>query len=277
MPRKKMTEEEKKAFGAKMKAAREAKKQDTPTQLEEQKAPPTDVQDKPDLEAMQRQLNEVMETNALLKAMLLRQPENTPQGSKPQVNQRGSLVGTFEKYALDPANYPDPTERLAAEPRLAPLAFNFWYVLDYNFTTRGYDTKQGIFTEEPEFTITLWRKKQNDDGEVEQKLNPKTGKLEETRYRARRLVFHEDPQAAMTIAHDNNIAIEKDDERAFLNEMRYLRIRDWLFDVFWPKPAQPNQAMKEEVIGNQLVEVVTVNSEQAADLTGQFAKISKKL
>ncbi len=101
---------------------------------------------------------------------------------------------------------------------------------------------------------SIWRNILDDNGVVTK------------RYRARRLVFHEDPQAAMTIAKDNNILIEAEDEKTFLNEMRYLRCRDWLFDIFWPKPAQDREKTREEVIGNVLVEVVTVNSENPVDL-----------
>lgn len=278
MPRKKMTDEEKKAWGAKMKAAREAKKTAVTEAPQDVLAPEPEVEDKvvqeTDIEALKRQMNEVMETNALLKAAILR-GDVAPQG-QPTVGAKG-LVGEFEKYILDESQYPDPTKRLAQEPRLAPLAFNYNYVLKYEFSIRAYPTQQGIYTKEPEFTVTLWRKKIGDDGEVEKRVNPANGKLEEVHYRARRLMFHEDPEAALVIAHDNNIDVDKTDERAFLNEMRYLRVRDWLFDVFWPKPATKTRGMREEVIGNQLVEVVFVNSENAQDLTGDLAQLTKKL
>ena len=218
-----------------------------------------------DTETMQRQINELMESNALLKAAIL-QKQVTVQGNTPQVNQRGNLIGVFEKYVLDPDLYPSPIERLAQEPRLAPLAFPINYYLEYDYSVQSYDTKQGINTSEPEFLITLWRNVLDDE----------TNKVVK-RYKARRMIFHEDPQAAMVIARDNNILIDKEDEKNFLNEMRYLRVRDWLFDIFWPKPAQAAQHLKEEVIGNRLVEVVTVNSEDSIDLTDQFAKMSKVL
>jgi len=215
-----------------------------------------------DMQAMQRQIDQLMESNALLNASMVadREKARVAQYSQqtPTVNNRGSLIGVFEKYVLDPDNYPSPVERIMAEPRLAPLAFSINYHMDYKYTVRNYDTKQGINTSEPEFTIELWRNVLDANG--------KTTK----RYRARRMVFHEDPQAAMVIAHDNNIAIDKEDERNFLNEMRYLRVRDWVFDIFWPKTAQDNQAVKEEVIGNQLVQVIEVSSKESADLTEQL-------
>ena len=277
MPRKDWTDEQRKAFGEKMKAAR-GKKVPTPTvtptvttvavpplpePTEVPTAEQTDTQGT-DMQAMQRQMNEIMETNALLKAALLRSPQEASTNSgQPQVNKTGSLIGVFEKYILSPENYPSPIERLAQETRLAPLAFPLNYHLDYVYSVRQYDTKQGINTQEPEFVIQLWRNRLNDDGTVRD------------RYRVRRLVFHEDPQAAMVIAHDNNIQIDKEDEASFLNEMRYLRVRDWLFDIFWPKPVTNNEARREEVIGNVLVEIVDVNSEDSVDMGRKLDSTNK--
>jgi hypothetical protein len=81
---------------------------------------------------------------------------------------------------------------------------------------------------EPKFTIQLNRIVLNDQGEQTNK-----------RYIARRLIFHEDPQAALVVARENNLAVDENNQKEFLDEMRYLRVKDWLFDVFWPKPAQP--------------------------------------
>jgi hypothetical protein len=46
--------------------------------------------------------------------------------------------------------------------------------------------------------------------------------------------------------------------------MRYLRVRDWLFDVFWPKPASSQGAILEEVIGGSLVQISTRSSVDAS-------------
>ena len=216
----------------------------------------------PDMSAMQKQMDEIMETNALLKAALLNGTKGDGTAT-PAVDKKGQLTGQFEKYVTDPDQYPSPVARVSEEPRLKPLAFDYNYKLEYEYTTRQYETKQGVNTVEPEFTVTLWKNMLDDDGKVTK------------RYRARRMVFHEDPGAALVIARDNNVQIDATDERSFLNEMRYLRVRDWLFDIFWPKPAQDRSNQKEEVIGNQLVTVVTVNSEEESDLSGQLSKTDK--
>jgi hypothetical protein len=43
--------------------------------------------------------------------------------------------------------------------------------------------------------------------------------------------------------------------------MRYLRMRDWLMEAFYPPKPQVVQGRHEEVIGNRVVEVFTVNQE----------------
>ena len=79
----------------------------------------------------------------------------------------------------------------------------------------------------------------------------------------------------MAIAKEQNVVIDKTDEVKFLNEMRYLRVRDWIFDIFWPKPAQNVTAMREEVIGGSLVQVVTRNSTETGEI--DFSQIKNKV
>jgi len=181
------------------------------------------------------------------------QPQ-TQQTSQPQVTARG-VIGTYEKYSIDPADYPDPTKRLAEEPRLAPLAFKSNYELKFDVESTHYETKNGVDTAEPRFTITLVRIGFDDQGVPTDK-----------RYVVKRLLFHEDPQAALTVARENGFDVKSMGEREFLNEMRYLRARDWLFNVFWPTPVSGTQARREEVLDNQLVEVYEVSGESPQNI-----------
>lgn len=232
---------------------------------------PTDIQPTVDLGAMQRQLNEVMETNALLKAALLR--GNQDNGLS--LGRGNKVVGEVDKYLVDPENYPDPTPRLSQEQRLQSIAFNHNYELDYQFSVRPYETKTGLNMREPEFTVTLNRIVLDDQGNRVKVLNPKNNKMEEKRYRARRMMFHEDPQAALVIARDNNLDVDKTDEKTFLDEMRYLRVRDWLFGVFWPQTAQAAPEIREEAIGGTIVQVFTKSSEDSIQV--DFDKLKTKM
>lgn len=233
----------------------------------------TDVQGKQRLEDMQRQMNELMESNALLKAAFLGQ--NQSQGNGVTLGRDNRVLGEVDKYLIDPTNYPDPTPRLAEEKRLQTIAFNHNYELDYTFTIRSYETKSGVNMREPEFLVVLNRIVLDSQGEPLTVINPKTGKPGIKMYRARRMVFHEDPQAALVLARENNLLIDKEDEKTFLDEMRYLRVRDWLFDIFWPKAADEPENIHEEVIGGSLVQVFTKSSEGASQV--DFDSLTKAM
>lgn len=201
------------------------------------------------MDELRAQVQEMAEMQTLLKAALL--GNQKAQGGGIGV-ERGKLVGEVDKYAIDPANYPDPTPRLAKESRLIAVNFMYNYELDYTVAVSSYETKTGINMREPKFTIQLNRIVLNEQGEQ----TPK-------RYIARRLIFHEDPQAAMIVAREQGLPVDESNQAEFLNEMRYIRCRDWLFDVFWPKPAQPKDQIREEVIGGTIVQVFTKNTEEA--------------
>lgn len=254
-----MTPEQRKAASERMKAMHAKKKQEADT------APkPTGIVDAPEVapepgtDEILRQLRELQESNALLKAALLNN-----QGQTANIGHQGGLVGEVEKYLVDPANYPDPTQRLKEEPRLQPMAFNLNYELEYEVTTSNYENK-GISYKEPKFTIKLNRVVLDDQGAPTAK-----------RYLARGIVFHEDPQAAITIAREQGLEVDKSNEKQFLDEMRYLRVKDWLFDIFWSRPATEAEKIREEVIGGRLVQVFTKNSEDASRI--DFSKIPKML
>jgi hypothetical protein len=262
MPKKEWTAEERKAFGDKMRASKLAKQMEPIAKATKtiEVTPQTTVANTVTLEELQRQLNQVMESNALLTAAFLNQKTNSSIG----VSSTGRLLGEVEKYLTDPALYPDPTPRLKDEARLQTIAFNHNYELEYAVDTMSYETKTGVNTKEPNFTVTLNRIVLDSQGVQTNK-----------RYRARRFVFKEDPQAALVLARENNLDIDKTDEKYFLDEMRYYRVKDWLFEVFWPKPIPLKEGVREEVIGGQVVQTFTVSSENSTGV--DFDKINTKM
>lgn len=205
-----------------------------------------------DIEELMRQVTE-----------LKNQVKAQPQGI--QADQAGRLIGTFEKYGVDPKQYPSPVERLSEEPRLQRFAFPLNYELVFNVAVSSYQTQDGINTKEPRFTLQLIKIVMDED----------SGEPTNGRYMLYQMIFHEDPQAAIIIANDNGLPIDEENEADFLNEMRYLRMRDWLMDVFYPKPAQVKQGRKEMVIGNRLVEFYEISSEDKQPIP--FSELSKKL
>ena len=238
MPKKEMTPEEKKAWGQKMKQAREAKK----TAQKIEASPPSTNND--ELDDLKRRIKELESS--------LTQPHSqhpTPQSSQPQVTGTG-IIGTYTKFSINPDDYPDPRERLASEQRLVPQAFKENFLLEWKVGPIRYDTKDGRYIEEPKFDIELWRLERDDV----------SGELTDRKYRVTKGTFFEDPAAALAVAQEQGLEVPKQVEKLFLDEMRYLRIRDWLFDAFFPPPPQNRMNAKEEVIGNRLVEVVEINS-----------------
>lgn len=184
----------------------------------------------------------------------------------PQMHQ-GRMVGTFEKYLVDPSNYEDPRDRLGQEPRLQRFAFSYNYFLDWEISTTQYETKDGLNMKEPRFHLKLNRVMTDED----------TGELTNNAYTVCQMIFHEDPQAALTIARDQGVDPDSMDQREFLNQMRYLRMKDWLTEAFYPPKSTNTRRKKELVINNKLVEVFEINSEDSQKMPFDQLKTTKGL
>jgi len=261
MPKKKSswTPERRKAASDAAKARLEQQK------LNEQIINAPEPQTDPDIEALKRQVQEAHEAIARL-TQLAQSQQSVPQTSQPQVTGQG-VIGTHEKFTTKGEAYPDPTERLSKEPRLARFAFEENYELGWEVQISQYETIDHIRVKEPRFVLKLIVKVYDED----------TGELTNRRFVILRGIFHEDPDAALAIAKENGIDVEEDNEKAFLDEMRYLRFRDWLLEAFYPTPPPPSQNKKEVVIGNKLVEVYEVTSDKSESMANAFASMSKKL
>lgn len=189
---------------------------------------------------------------------LLKAFRNEPQNQQGNATvATGRLTGTFEKYAMAKDLYPNPSDRLAEEQRLQRFAFKINYELVYEVGVSEYETIDKIRTREPKFSLTLVRIMMDED----------TGEPTAGRYEICRLIMHEDPEAALVIARDNNLVVEEETEEAFLNEMRYLRMRDWLLECFYPAPVKEQNNRKEIVIGGKLVTYYEKNNESGAGVT----------
>lgn len=254
MPKKTWTDEERKAFGAKMKAKR-AEKANKTRDLSEDPETPVVPEQRPDTVSDDRNASDYETLLQRIQELEAAAWRSAPQPSV-QAGPQG-LTGTYEKYSTDKAVYPDPRERLALEARLAPVAFKYNYELAFDIGVSNYTTIDGIRMKEPKFTLELVRIMLDED----------TGEQTNGRYVVCRLIMHEDPDAALVIAKDNGITIEAEDEATFLNEMRYLRMRDWLLECFYPPAIKAVKNQKEIVIGGKLVTYYEVNNEQGKGLT----------
>jgi len=267
MPKKSAwTPEKRKAFGEKMKAAKAAKETKTPKQpIEEPSERSSIIETKEDtisIDDYAALLKEVLE----LKAQMNRQ---ATQDERVRL-QGGKLVGSVEKYDLTPSLYPDPVERLSKESRLARFAFTENYLLDFNVSVSEYTTIDNIRTKEPKFTLVL-AAYMYDDESGEQKFEDNG---QPSAYVVRRLIMHEDPEAALVIAREQNLEVDEENEEAFLNEMRYIRMRDFLLECFFPTPPKQMNRKNEIVVGGKIVETFQVTSEGEKPHESEFSKLA---
>lgn len=261
MARRQMTEEQKEKMRqnlAKARAARKANKEKVqhPEPLTTSEIAP----EQPTTDLIKQILE--LKDNPLIQAIFAAQPSQ--QQSGPAFNNQGKLVGTVEKYVVDPKYYPNPVERLMKEPRLAPFAFEYNYEIEFEVTASSYETKDGQNMREPKFTVEVRRIILDDEGEQTN-----------GRYIVRRMVFHEDPQAAIVIANEQGIPVNEANEKEFLDEMRYLRVRDWLLGIFYPPKPQAKQKRREMVINGRVVDFFEINSENSETIP--FGKLKSKV
>jgi len=202
-----------------------------------------------DYEALAKQ---VQELKAMFSAQGPSHQQNTPTQSVSQVS-GGRIVGVTDKYIVDPAYYPDFTKRLSEEERLARFAFPINYELTYEFNTSQYETKEGLNMKEPMFKLELLRKQTDPQG------NATAG-----RYLISSATFFEDPQSALVVARQNGLEVDENNYRHFLDEMRYIQMRDWLFENFYPPETfEKKSNRREEVIGGKLVTYFEVSSQNS--------------
>lgn len=181
--------------------------------------------------------------------------------------QNGKLTGTLDRFPVDANLYVDFTDRLSDDPSLARFGFKENYWLDYRFEVVRYQTIDNIWQQEPKITIDLNRRE----------FNEETGLPTGGAFKMYRIVIHEDPDTAVYIARLNGIAVPEDPagEMAFLNEMRFLQVRDWLRECFMPKKPSGHNDKREMVINGRLVEYFEVNSENAQTLP--FGELNSKV
>lgn len=239
----------------KMQAGRKKNKNTPQTNTEQGVEVPTPVDHDatdPGLDELKAQVAELMRMN---QAFMAGASSVQPQGAGLSVD-KGRLIGIKDRYSMDFTQYPDPRERLAKEPRLARIAFDHNYELEWEVGSTSYETKSGINQQEPKFNLKLNRVVLDDEGE---RTN--------ARYKVCQMVFFEDPQTAIVTANENGLSINDENEMEFLNEMRYLRVRDWLLECFWPKPQSKVVSNKRDmVIGGKQVEYFEVSSEESAKI-----------
>lgn len=231
MPKKQWTDEERKAFGEKMKAARLAKEK----KVDVSESAPETLPQEDTVSELLRRIKELEERQ------FFSQPAPAPV----------QPVRAITKFSVVVSDYPDPRERLADEPKLQEHAFKHNFQLKWEVGKVSYQ-HDGVNYTEPKFVLELWRWMRD----------PDTQELTTKQYRVHRATFFEDPEAALDAARQHGVEIDDTLQKPFLDEMRYLRMRDWLFEIFYPQPVAAAKQIREEVVGNRLVRVFETSSSE---------------
>lgn len=242
MPRKEWTEEERKAFGEKMKAAREAKApQDAPTF-----EPTQESTEQPTVTLTQDQFQEML---SRIESLENQKQTTQPTQSTAQLNSQGAVVGVIERFPVDPMYYKSPVDGLYDLPDLKRYAMRENYEIRWQVTPTKYQTANGTWFVEPRFELTLLRRMfDEEDPTLELPTKIVLGKAS----------FFNDPPADILEASLAGVALEDLDKGEFQEKMRMYRYSFWLRERLNPRKPESTKAQSEQrVIGGKVYEIET--------------------
>lgn len=185
-----------------------------------------------------------------------------------RVGAGGEVQGVVYKYDISKDFYPDPTNKLLDEPRLARFAMRENFI--FRWSVDGVEYKKNNITyTEPRFTLELFRKIYNDEGEP-------TGKAG----LVARQMLHEDDFTTRIMAMNMGVIDQFDDSdegfRALMSAMRYERFKQWLLAIFTPPKIETHRKRPTtQVINGKVVEVfdteTLIDASAAEDKTAALA------
>lgn len=157
---------------------------------------------------------------------------------------RNGIQGKMFRYPIEPDYYPNPVERLYDEPTLSRFNLRENYFFDWEVEGVEYE-KYGVTYAEPKFTVRLFRKLYGDDG------------LPNGQFALiNRQIQHEDEVVARAAADRLGLTESFENFQEMMNEVRFLRIRQWLLDLFKPPQVEThNKQPTQMVIDGKVVEV----------------------
>jgi hypothetical protein len=177
-------------------------------------------------------------------------PSMTP-GVGLRTNMLGQVVGTVQKYPIDPSYYPSPIEAILDEfdqdRRMRRFNLRENYFITFDMTAKPYETKDGLSTQEPTFHVTLYENLFDDDGEeIDKSIVIQT------------MHFNEDIELATLYAAEHEIEMSEETLRQVMDHTRHERIKRWLLAIFFPqRNFQLSIDAHEEAIAGTVVKVVT--------------------
>ena len=169
---------------------------------------------------------------------------------------KNGVQGIVSKWSIEKSHYPDPTERLQNEPRLSRFAMKENYIFRWSVDGVTYE-KYGVTYSEPRFTLELFRRLYDEDGIA-------TGRMA----LVARNMMHEDEMvtrmSAMRLGILNDYEESDAGFRQLMDEIRYHRMQQWLFNIFTPpKVTTFRKKSRTENISGKIVE--TFDTEELTD------------
>lgn len=157
------------------------------------------------------------------------------------------VQGVVQKYPVEASHYPDPRDRLYDLPELKRYAMRDNYIITYEVQGVTYEKQNVTFTE-PRHVIHLYRRLYDDDG-------TDSGKVA----LVNRHYMGEDELVTKIASQKLGLDINKWQEA--VDEVRFLRIKQWLLDLFRPVNIQTKTRQKTvQVIDGKAVEVYDTES-----------------
>lgn len=225
-------------------------------------------------------INLVATIVAAMQAIQQQQPQIATATLEEKANETGRVIGANPnkavlssagvqgityRYDIEKSHYPDPTDRLLSEPKLARFAMAENYRFKWSVDGEQFE-KHGMTFAEPRFTLELFRLLFDDDGQ-------QTGRMA----LIARAMQHEDDFIVRMAASNLGLLDKYDDSeegfRLLRDEIRYHRLQQWVFSIFTPaKITTFKRAPKQEVIAGKVVEVY--DTEELTDHDSGMAKAS---
>jgi len=248
------TDEERRAFGVKMKLSRNKKNLNNETENVVEKSPSNVVLTQEQFDALMNRLAAVEKTPT--------QPVKA-QEQVARLDYNNRVVGVVPKYGYDSSLYHSPIDRLMNIKELERFAFRENHFLTWSPVEVEYENKAGINMSEQRFELKLLKRLFEDDGtptplldtDGKQMYDAKDEPLHKS-YLVSRLFYFEDPAAARTAARSLGIDVTESNSIEFLEEMRYLFCKDWLMERFQVRrPSSTPRSTSTMLIGSTQVEV----------------------
>lgn len=142
---------------------------------------------------------------------------------------RNGIQGKMFKYPIEESYYPNPIDRLYDLPELSRFNLRENYFFDWEVTGAEYE-KYGVTYAEPRFTIRLFRKMYDEEGQP----NGKVALIN-------RHIQHEDELVARAAADKLGLTDTFESFQEMMNEMRFMRIRQWVLDLFKPPKVETHK------------------------------------